>query len=103
MLMPISSSMLTRSSVGTFPLPPGTTGPPPIRHRTNRSIHTFLNTGEHVAVLRGYCEGVDTFDSSCGGLGGCPVVPGGSGNVPTEDLVNMLEEMGISTGIDLDR
>ncbi len=55
-----------------------------------------------VNVLAGIEEGVDTFDSSCGGLGGCPVVPGGSGNVPTEDLVNMLEEMGISTGIDLE-
>jgi hydroxymethylglutaryl-CoA lyase len=68
------------------------------------SLHFHNTRGLALAnVLSGIEEGVDTFDSSCGGLGGCPVVPGGSGNVPTEDLVNMLEEMGISTGIDLDR
>lgn len=48
-------------------------------------------------------EGVRTFDSSLGGLGGCPYAPGASGNVVTEDLVFMLEAMGLSTGIDLDR
>ena len=45
--------------------------------------------------------GVRTFDSSQGGLGGCPFAPGASGNVVTEDLVFMLEAMGIRTGIDL--
>lgn len=55
-----------------------------------------------VNVLAGIDAGVDAFDSSCGGLGGCPVVPGGRGNISTEDLVNMLEEIGICTGIDLD-
>ena len=67
------------------------------------SLHFHNTRGLGLAnVLAGIEEGVDTFDSSCGGLGGCPVVPGGSGNVPTEDLVNMLEEMGMSTGIDLE-
>jgi len=51
--------------------------------------------------LAAYEEGVRTFDSSLGGLGGCPYAPGASGNVVTEDLVFMLEAMGISTGIDL--
>lgn len=67
------------------------------------SLHFHNTRGLGLAnVLAGIEEGVNTFDSSCGGLGGCPVVPGGSGNVPTEDLVNMLEEMGMSTGIDLE-
>jgi hydroxymethylglutaryl-CoA lyase len=44
---------------------------------------------------------VRTFDSSLGGLGGCPYAPGASGNVVTEDLVFMFEAMGVSTGIDL--
>ncbi|WAA13830.1 hydroxymethylglutaryl-CoA lyase [Fervidibacillus halotolerans] len=46
--------------------------------------------------------GIDRFDSSAGGLGGCPFAPGASGNVATEDVVYMLEQMGISTGIHLD-
>jgi hydroxymethylglutaryl-CoA lyase len=45
--------------------------------------------------------GIDRFDSSAGGLGGCPFAPGAAGNAATEDVVNMLERMGISTGIDL--
>jgi hydroxymethylglutaryl-CoA lyase len=56
-----------------------------------------------VNIMSALEEGIDTFDSSLGGLGGCPVVPGGTGNVSTEDLVNMLEETGMDTGIDLDR
>lgn len=48
-------------------------------------------------------EGVLTFDASLGGLGGCPYAPGASGNVVTEDLVFMFEQMGIHTGVDLDR
>jgi hydroxymethylglutaryl-CoA lyase len=46
-------------------------------------------------------EGVRSFDSSAGGLGGCPYAPGAAGNVATEDLVYMLDGMGIHTGIDL--
>ena len=46
-------------------------------------------------------EGVRRFDSSIGGLGGCPFAPGASGNVATEDLVYMLEESGFDTGIDI--
>lgn len=53
--------------------------------------------------LAAYDEGVRTFDSSMGGLGGCPYAPGASGNVVTEDLVFMWEAMGISTGVNLER
>jgi hydroxymethylglutaryl-CoA lyase len=54
-------------------------------------------------ALAAYEEGVRHFDSSMGGLGGCPFAPGASGNVITEDLVFMFEAMGVSTGISLDR
>jgi hydroxymethylglutaryl-CoA lyase len=51
--------------------------------------------------LAAWDVGVRTFDSSLGGLGGCPFAPGASGNVVTEDLVFMFEAMGVSTGVDL--
>src|SRR6059036_1125549 len=54
-------------------------------------------------ALAAYEEGVRHFDSSMGGLGGCPFAPGASGNVVTEDLVFMFESMGLSTGIDLEK
>jgi hydroxymethylglutaryl-CoA lyase len=54
-------------------------------------------------ALAAHEEGVRYFDSSMGGLGGCPFAPGASGNVITEDLVFMFESMGVSTGIDLDK
>ena len=54
-------------------------------------------------AVAAYEEGVRSFDSSLGGLGGCPFAPGASGNVITEDLVFMFEAMGVSTGIDLDK
>jgi hydroxymethylglutaryl-CoA lyase len=54
-------------------------------------------------ALAAYEEGVRNFDSSMGGLGGCPFAPGASGNVITEDLVFMFESMGVSTGIDLEK
>jgi hydroxymethylglutaryl-CoA lyase len=47
-------------------------------------------------------RGVTRFDASVGGLGGCPYAPGASGNVASEDLVHMLEDLGVGTGIDLD-
>ena len=53
--------------------------------------------------LAAWDAGVRTFDSSLGGLGGCPYAPGASGNVVTEDLVFMFEAMGMATGIDLTR
>jgi hydroxymethylglutaryl-CoA lyase len=58
-----------------------------------------LGLANVVAALE---AGVTTFDSSLAGLGGCPFAPGASGNIVTEDLVFMLESMGLRTGIDLD-
>ena len=54
-------------------------------------------------AVAAYEEGVRSFDSSLGGLGGCPFAPGASGNVITEDLVFMFEAMGVSTGVDLEK
>ena len=56
-----------------------------------------------VNVMTGLDLGIDTFESSIGGLGGCPFAPGATGNICTEDLVNFLHELGIETGIDLGR
>jgi hydroxymethylglutaryl-CoA lyase len=63
----------------------------------------FHNTrGQGLAnVLAALDAGVESFESSFGELGGCPVPPGATGNIATEDLVSMLHEMGIETGIDL--
>jgi hydroxymethylglutaryl-CoA lyase len=63
----------------------------------------FHNTrGQGLAnVLAALERGIDSFESSFGELGGCPVPPGSTGNISTEDLVSMLEEMGVGTGVDL--
>ena len=53
--------------------------------------------------LAAYDVGVRTFDSSLGGLGGCPYAPGASGNVVTEDLVFMFESMGVRTGVSMEK
>jgi hydroxymethylglutaryl-CoA lyase len=65
----------------------------------------FHNTrGQGLAnVLAALERGIDSFEASFGELGGCPVPPGSTGNVSTEDVVSMLHEMGIDTGIDLPR
>ncbi len=65
----------------------------------------FHNTrGQGLAnVLAALEQGVDSFESSFGELGGCPVPPGATGNVATEDVVSMLHEMGVETGIDLSK
>jgi hydroxymethylglutaryl-CoA lyase len=65
----------------------------------------FHNTrGQGLAnVLAALEAGVDSFESSFGELGGCPVPRGATGNIATEDLVSMLHEMGVETGIDLER
>jgi hydroxymethylglutaryl-CoA lyase len=65
-------------------------------------LHLHNTRGLGLAnVLAGLDVGITTFDSSLGGLGGCPFAPGASGNIVTEDLVFMLEAMGLRTGIDL--
>jgi hydroxymethylglutaryl-CoA lyase len=65
----------------------------------------FHNTrGQGLAnVLAALEQGIDSFESSFGELGGCPVPPGSTGNISTEDLVSMLEEMGVRTGVDLSK
>lgn len=67
-------------------------------------IHLHNTRGLGLAnVLAALDEGLDTVDASLGGIGGCPFAPGASGNIVTEDLVFMLQAMGLETGIDLPR
>ena len=76
-----------------------------------RSAHPELQLGLHfhntrgtglANVLAALELGVTDFDASVGGLGGCPYAPGATGNVCTEDLVHMVEDMGVDTGVDLE-
>jgi hydroxymethylglutaryl-CoA lyase len=68
------------------------------------AMHFHDTYGTAVAnALAAYDRGITTFDSSAGGVGGCPYAPGAAGNVATEDLVWALERSGATTGIDLDR
>lgn len=68
------------------------------------AMHMHDTRGAALAnCLVGLQYGVTTFDASIAGLGGCPYAPGASGNLATEDLVTMLQSMGIETGVDLDR
>jgi hydroxymethylglutaryl-CoA lyase len=68
------------------------------------ALHFHDTTGRALAnVQAGYEEGVRAFDASLGGLGGCPYAPGASGNVATEDVVDLFERSGVRTGIDLDK
>ena len=68
------------------------------------SLHLHNTRGLGLAnAVAGFQAGIDTFDAGLGGLGGCPVFPGATGNVATEDMVNLFEEMGVSTGVDLDK
>ncbi len=66
------------------------------------ALHFHNTRGMGLAnVLAGIEAGVGRYESSLGGLGGCPYAPGASGNICTEDLVHMLHEMGCETGVDL--
>jgi hydroxymethylglutaryl-CoA lyase len=67
----------------------------------NLHFHNTRGTGL-ANVLAALQLGVSDFDASVGGLGGCPYAPGASGNIASEELVHMVEDMGISTGVDLD-
>jgi len=68
------------------------------------ALHLHDTRGTALAnVLAGIEAGITTFDSSIGGLGGCPYAPGASGNLATEDLVYMLHGMGHETGIDFEK
>jgi hydroxymethylglutaryl-CoA lyase len=74
------------------------------RHPDAPMLLHFHNTrGTALAnILTALELGVTEYDASVGGLGGCPYAPGASGNVATEEVVHMLEDMGVHTGIDLD-
>jgi hydroxymethylglutaryl-CoA lyase len=66
-------------------------------------LHFHNTRGTALAnVVAALERGVTRFDASIGGLGGCPYAPGASGNAVTEDLVHMLHDMGVETGVDLD-
>lgn len=68
------------------------------------TLHLHNTRGLGLAnAMAGLEEGITTLDASLGGLGGCPAAPGASGNLVTEDLVLMLNAMGLDTGIDLER
>jgi hydroxymethylglutaryl-CoA lyase len=77
-----------------------------------REAHPGVTFGAHFHDTRGLAAantvaalraGISTFDSSVGGLGGSPNAPGAGGNAATEDLVYMLAQMGVETGVDLER
>jgi hydroxymethylglutaryl-CoA lyase len=70
--------------------------------RVELTAHFHNTRGQGLAnVLAALEAGVESFESSFGELGGCPVPPGATGNIATEDLVSMLHEMGIATGVEL--
>lgn len=74
-----------------------------ISDKSQISLHFHDTRGLGLAnSLVGLEMGITTFDSSIGGLGGCPYAPGATGNISTEDLVNMLHSMGIETGVNLE-
>jgi hydroxymethylglutaryl-CoA lyase len=70
--------------------------------RAHLRLHPHSARGAGLAnVLAALEAGVDRFDASAGGIGGCPFAPGAPGNICSEDLIHMLHEMGIATGVDL--
>lgn len=69
-------------------------------------IAAHFHDTRRMALANAYAAllvGIDRFDASAGGLGGCPFAPGATGNLATEDLVNMFERMGVTTGVDLEK
>ncbi len=67
------------------------------------ALHFHDTRGTALAnVMAGLLHGISTYDASCGGLGGCPYAPGAAGNLATEDLIFMLDGLGIETGVRID-
>jgi len=69
-------------------------------------IAAHFHDTRRMALANAYAAlvaGIDRFDASAGGLGGCPFAPGATGNVATEDLVHMFHRMGVDTGVDLEK
>jgi hydroxymethylglutaryl-CoA lyase len=86
---PLKAKALLRAVAGTVPI-------------AHLAMHFHDTYGQALANLyAGMEEGVLVIDSAAGGLGGCPYAPGATGNVATEDVVYMLEGMGIATGVDM--
>jgi len=72
--------------------------------QTQFTAHFHNTRGMGLAnALAALNAGIDRFDASLGGLGGCPYAPGASGNICTEDLVHMFQRMDLETGVDLDQ
>jgi hydroxymethylglutaryl-CoA lyase len=71
---------------------------------TTFGLHLHNTYGMGLAnVAAGLDQGITQFDAALGGIGGCPFAPGAAGNIATEDVVFMLDSMGVETGIDLVR
>jgi hydroxymethylglutaryl-CoA lyase len=88
---PLKARQLLRAAAGTVPM-------------AHLAMHFHDTYGQALANLyAGMEEGARVIDAAAGGLGGCPYAPGATGNVATEDVVYMLEGMGIATGVDLPR
>jgi hydroxymethylglutaryl-CoA lyase len=86
---PAKTRQLLRATAGVVPM-------------THLAMHFHDTYGQALANLyAGMEEGARVIDSAAGGLGGCPYAPGATGNVATEDVVYMLEGMGIATGVDM--
>jgi hydroxymethylglutaryl-CoA lyase len=86
---PLKARLLLRAVAGEVPM-------------AHLAMHFHDTYGQALANLyAGIEEGARVIDSAAGGLGGCPFAPGATGNVATEDVVYMLEGMGIATGVDL--
>jgi hydroxymethylglutaryl-CoA lyase len=86
---PLKAKALLRAVAGGMPM-------------ANLAMHFHDTYGQALADLyAGMEEGARVIDSAAGGLGGCPYAPGATGNVATEDVVYMLEGMGIATGVDM--
>jgi hydroxymethylglutaryl-CoA lyase len=86
---PVKARQLLRAVAGVVPM-------------THLAMHFHDTYGQALANLyAGMEEGARVIDSAAGGLGGCPYAPGATGNVATEDVVYMLEGMGIATGVDM--
>jgi len=86
---PLKAKGLLRAVAGTVPI-------------ASLAMHFHDTYGQALANLyAGMEEGVRVIDSAAGGLGGCPYAPGATGNVATEDVVYMLEGMGVATGVDM--
>ena len=74
------------------------------KEKAKVALHFHDTRGTALAnVLAGLDAGITIYDASIGGMGGCPYAPGAAGNLATEDLVYMLTEMGVKTGIDLEK